>query len=41
MYFADMGGSIYRADLDGGNKTVIRGGSKATFTGICLAPSSL
>jgi hypothetical protein len=35
IYFVDMGGSLYRSDLDGHNKTVIYSG-KAAFTGLAL-----
>lgn len=36
IYFVDMGGSVYRSDLDGNNKTVIYSGKNA-FTGLALA----
>lgn len=36
IYFVDMGGSVYRSDLDGHNKTVIYSGKNA-FTGLALA----
>ncbi|KAH8690712.1 hypothetical protein BGW36DRAFT_401091 [Talaromyces proteolyticus] len=35
IYFVDMGGSVYRSDLDGHNKTVIFSGKNA-FTGLAL-----
>ncbi|KAL4804774.1 hypothetical protein BDV18DRAFT_161861 [Aspergillus unguis] len=36
IYFVDMGGSVYRSDLDGHDKTVIYSGKNA-FTGLALA----
>ncbi|KAE8160016.1 hypothetical protein BDV40DRAFT_302671 [Aspergillus tamarii] len=35
IYFTDLGGSLYRTDLQGGNKTVIYSG-KAALTGLAL-----
>lgn len=35
IYFVDMGGSVYRCDLDGHNKTIIFSG-KNSFTGFTL-----
>ncbi|KAE8331377.1 hypothetical protein BDV39DRAFT_218710 [Aspergillus sergii] len=35
IYFADMGGSVYRSDLEGHDKTVIYSGKNA-FTGLAL-----
>jgi hypothetical protein len=36
VYVADLGGSIYSCDLDGGNKTKIFSDDKHSFTGIAL-----
>ncbi|GAB1192889.1 hypothetical protein APSETT444_002088 [Aspergillus pseudonomiae] len=35
IYFTDLGGSLYRTDLEGGNKTVIYSG-RAALTGLAL-----
>jgi hypothetical protein len=36
IYVTDIGGSIYRCDLDGKNKSVLVSDSQRAFTGITL-----